>query len=163
MAQILQRDLFSVRRLSIYRFRISSWISRWISRWIWSSDFRVTSCKGIQDGLGFWIPRRGFPDSRYWIPHFFLLELGFRVPVVGGIPDSKDQDFVFHERICSGFRIPQAKLSILTWGESSNTNHASVVKALCITAHCCTLQFRYRCHLCCCGRLRVYETLPINK
>ena len=94
---------------------------------------------------------------------FFLLELGFRVPVVGGIPDSKDQDFVFHERICSGFRIPQAKLSILTWGDSSNTHHASEVKALCITAHCCTLQFRYRCHLCGCGRLRVYETLPINK
>ena len=116
-------------------------------------------------------PRRSWiPDSTPWIygfqvqdSSFFLLELGFRVPVVGGIPDSKDQDFVFHKRICSGFRIPQAKLSILTWGDSSNTNHASVVKALCIAAHCCTLQFRYRCHLCCCGRLRVYETLPISK
>ena len=116
-------------------------------------------------------PRRSLIlDSTPWIygfqvqdSSFFLLELGFWVPVVGGIPDSKDQDFVFHKRNCSGFRIPQAKLSILTWGDSSNTNHASVVKALCITAHCCTLQFRYGCHLCCCGRLRVYETLPISK
>ena len=95
---------------------------------------------------------------------FFLLELGFRIPIVGGIPaDSKDQDFVFHKRICSGFRILHGKLSILTWGDSSNTHHVSQVKALCITAHCCTLQFRYICHLCCCGRLRVYETLPINE
>ena len=76
-------------------------------------EFSSHPCKGIQDALGFWIPRRRFPDSRYWIPHFFLLELGFRVPVVGGIPDSKDEDFVFHKRICSGFRIPQAKLSSL--------------------------------------------------
>ena len=158
MAQILQRDLFSVSRLSIYRVRIWRWISKWISRWIWSSDFPVTPCKWTQDGFGLWIPRCGFPDSRYWIPHSFLLERGFRVPIVGGIPDSKDQDFVFHKRICSGFRIPQAKLSILTWGNSSNTHHASEVKALCITAHCCTLQFRYRCHLCCCGRFRVYES-----
>ena len=27
--------------------------------------------KGIQDSLGFWIPRRGYPDSRYCIPIFF--------------------------------------------------------------------------------------------
>ena len=137
-SQILQRDLF-VRRSSIYLVRISRWISRWIS----SSDFRVTPCKGIQDGLGFWIPRRSWIlDSTPWISgfqvldsSFFLLELGFRGPVVGGIPDSKDQDFVFHKRICSEFWIPQAKLSILTWDNSSNTHHASVVKTLCITAH----------------------------
>ena len=34
----------------------------------------------------------------------FLLELGFRVPVVGGIPDSKDQGFVFHKRNFPDFR-----------------------------------------------------------
>ena len=27
-------------------------------------------CRGIQDSLVFWIPRRGYPDSRYWIPVF---------------------------------------------------------------------------------------------
>ena len=26
--------------------------------------------KGIQDSLVFWIPRRRYPDSRYWIPVF---------------------------------------------------------------------------------------------
>ena len=137
MAQILQRDLF-VRRLSIYRVRISRWISRWISMLIWSSDFRVTPCKGIQDGLGFWIPRYGFPDSSTGFLIVFKLELGFRIPIVCGIPDSlsqipdsKAQDSVLHKRICSGFRIPQAKVSILTWGDSTNTHHASEVKALC--------------------------------
>ena len=29
-----------------------------------------TPCKGIQDCLGFWIPRRGFRILRYWIPVF---------------------------------------------------------------------------------------------
>ena len=112
MAQILQRDLF-VRRLSIYQVRISRLISRWISRWIWSSNFRVTPCKGrslILDST-LWISR-----FLYWIPYFSKkLELGFRIPIVGGIPDSKDQDSVFHKRICSGFRILQTKLSILTF------------------------------------------------
>ena len=67
-----------------------------------------------------WISR-----FQYWIPHFSKkLELGFRIPIVGGIqdslsqiPDSKDQDSVFHKRICSGFRILQAKLSILTFAQ----------------------------------------------
>ena len=58
-----------------------------------------------------WISR-----FQYWIPYFSKkLELGFRIPIVGGIPDSKDQDSVFHKRICSGFRILQTKLSILTF------------------------------------------------
>ena len=43
--------------------------------------------KEMQDGLGFWIPRRGFPDSSTGFL-IFLLELGFRIPVVCGIPDS---------------------------------------------------------------------------
>ena len=50
-------------------------------------------------------------DSTPWISgfqvldsSFFLLELGFRVPVVGGIPDSKDQGFVFHKRNFPDFR-----------------------------------------------------------
>ena len=44
---------------------------------------------GIQDSLGFWIPRRGFRNFRYWIPVF-----------VSGtwIPDSKAQDFGFHKQ-----------------------------------------------------------------
>ena len=158
MAQILQRDLFNVSRLFIYRVRIWRWISKWISRWIWSSDFPVTPCKSTQDGFGFWIPRCGFPGSRYWIPCFvywnldfwFQLLVGFRIPKIRN--SFSTSEFVPD----SGFRIPQAKLSILTWGDSSNRHHASEVKALlCITAHCCTMQFRYRCHLCGCGRLGV--------
>ena len=94
-SQILQRDLF-VRRLSIYQVRIS----RWISRWIWSSDFGVTPCKGIQDGLGFWIPRRGFSDSRYWILHFF--KIGTWISGSNCLWDSGFQR--------PGFRFPQANL-----------------------------------------------------
>ena len=44
-------------------------------------------CRGIQDSLVFWIPRRGYPDSRYWIPVFvsgtwifgFQSLVGFRI------------------------------------------------------------------------------------
>ena len=32
--------------------------------------FKVATCKGIQDSLGFWIPRRGLQIPRYWIPVF---------------------------------------------------------------------------------------------
>ena len=45
-------------------------------------------CRGIQDSLVFWIPRRGYPDSRYWIPVFvsgtwifgFQSLVGFWIP-----------------------------------------------------------------------------------
>ena len=96
MAQILQRDLFSVSRLSIYRVRISSWISKWISTWIWCSDFPVTPCKGTQDGFGFWIPRCGFPGSRYWIPRFVYWNLDFGL------------------QLLVGFRIPKTRISFST-------------------------------------------------
>ena len=135
MAQILQRDLF-VRRLSIYQVRISRLISRWISRWIWSSNFRVTPWKGTLDDLGFWIPRCGFPDSctgfliflKNWNLDFgFQLLVGFRIPKTR-IPYSTSE-FVPD----SGF-FKQNFPSL----HSSNTHHASEVKALCITAHCYT-------------------------
>ena len=44
-------------------------------------------CKGIQDSLGFWIPRR-----RFWIPgtgfRSSSVEIGFRIVIVCGIPNS---------------------------------------------------------------------------
>ena len=142
--------------------------------------FRVGFRSGFQHGFGvriFQSPHAREPktvlDSGFHAVDFRVPGTGFLVLFIGTwISDSscwwdsgfQRPEFVFHKRICSGFRIPQAKLSILTWGDSSNRHHASEVKALlCITAHCCTLQFRYRCHLCGCGRLRVDETLPINK
>ena len=62
----------------------------------------VAPRKGIQGSLGLdstqWIP-----DSRYWIPDSLSVELGFRIPIVSGIPDSFScipdstaQDFKFH-------------------------------------------------------------------
>ena len=133
--------------------------------------FRVGFRSGFQHGFGvriFQSPHAREPktvlDSGFHAVDFRVPGTGFLVLFIGTwISDSncwwdsgfQRPGFVFHKRICSGFRIPQAKLSILTWGDSSNTHHASEVKALCITAHCCTLQFRYRCHLCGCGRLRV--------
>ena len=71
-------------------------------------------CKGIQYSLGFWIPRSGsripgtgfqsvsvelgfwiqifirIPGSRYWIPDFLSVELGFRISVVSMILQSQD-------------------------------------------------------------------------
>ena len=169
MVQILQRDLF-VRRLSIYRARISRWISRWISMWIWSSDFRVTPCKGIQDGLGFWIPRYGFPDSSTGFLIVFKLELGF-------LYSNRLWDSGFIELDSGfqspGFRITQTNL-FRTPDSSSKTFHPYMgwceKYASCFRSEgfvhyssLLHLQFRYRCHLCGCGRLRVDETLPINK
>ena len=67
-----------------------------------------------QNSLRFWIPRRGL---RILITGFqiFFSEIGFRIPVVSGIPDSyscfsdsKAQDSGFHEEKFqdSGIRIP---------------------------------------------------------
>ena len=52
------------------------------------------------------------------------MELGFRIPIVSGIPDSlscipdsKTQDPPFHEQKCA--RIPDSKFDLfITWGES---------------------------------------------
>ena len=79
----------------------------------------VAPRKGIQDSLGLdstpWIP-----DSRYWIPDSLSLELGYRVPIVSGIPDSvscisdsKTQDFKFHQQKFPRFQNPD---SLLSWG-----------------------------------------------
>ena len=81
----------------------------------------LTSCKGIQDSLGLWIPRCGF-----WIPgtgfQSLQVELGFWILIVSGIPDclscipySKTQDSGFHEQKFPGFR----NLDSLTWGEDA--------------------------------------------
>ena len=77
-------------------------------------------CKGIKDSSGFRIPRCGFriPDSNYRIPDLSLAELGFRIPIVSGIPDfyicipdSKAQDSGFHQQKFPRFRIPHGKIS----------------------------------------------------
>ena len=54
-------------------------------------------CRGIQDSLVFWIPRRGYPDSRYWIPVFVSGTCG--IPdSLSCFPDSKAQDSRFHKQ-----------------------------------------------------------------
>ena len=57
----------------------------------------------------------GIPDSTYWIP-VFVVELGFWIAFVSGIPDSsscipdsKAEDFGFYEEHFPGFWIPQEK------------------------------------------------------
>ena len=63
---------------------------------------------GPQNSLGFWIPRSGFRISGT-----LSVELGFRIPVVRGIPDSlscnpdcKVQDSGLHKQEFPGFWIP---------------------------------------------------------
>ena len=68
----------------------------------------IAQCKGFQDSLGFWTPRRGFRidgagfqslsmELGFWIPRrgfrtdgagfqSLSMELGFWIPIVGGIP-----------------------------------------------------------------------------
>ena len=100
----------------------------------------IASCKVIQDGLGFWIPRRGFwiclvvelwfrisivsgiSDSlvvELWfripivseIPDSLVVELWFRISIVSGIPDSLVVELWFRISIVSG--IPDSLGSIL--------------------------------------------------
>ena len=84
-----------------------------------ASQFVTTysPCKGIQDGLGFWIPRRGFWISR-WQISVFVGGTWIQIAIVGGIPnslicipDSKAQDMGFHKKIFPRFQIQKAKLS----------------------------------------------------
>ena len=69
-------------------------------------------CKGIQDRLGFWIPRCGFqiPGTGF---QSLSVELGFWIPIVSGIPDSvscipdsKTRDSGFHKQNFPVFRVP---------------------------------------------------------
>ena len=65
----------------------------------------IVPCKRIQHNLGFWIPRRGLiriPGTGF---RSLLEELGVRIPIVSGIPESlswipysKAQDFRFHQK-----------------------------------------------------------------
>ena len=59
-------------------------------------------------------------DSGFQLPDskLFLVELGFQIPIVSGIPDSyicipdsKAQDSGFHQQKFPRFRIPHAKIS----------------------------------------------------
>ena len=73
--------------------------------------------KGIQDILEFWIPRLRFRIpitgfkiffSETWIPDSNCS----RIPdSYSCIPDSKTQEFGFHQQKCPRFRISQAKIS----------------------------------------------------
>ena len=79
----------------------------------------VAPRKGIQDNLGLdstpWIP-----NSRYWIPDSLSVELGFRIPIVSGIPDSIScipdstaQDSKFHLQKFPRFQNSNS----LSWGD----------------------------------------------
>ena len=69
MAQIKQRDLF-VRRLSIYRKDLKKGFRGGFQIYE-SPHARLHACKGMHDGLGVWIARRGFPDSSTGFLIFF--------------------------------------------------------------------------------------------
>ena len=86
----------------------------------------IAPCKGIQDSLGFWIPRCGFRIPGTWFL-YLSVEHGFWILIISGIanslscnPDSKTeiqkQNFLW-------FRIPQAKFpgfrnpDSLAWGK----------------------------------------------
>ena len=49
------------------------------------------------------------PDSRYWISDS-LSNLGLRIPIVSGIPDSKVHDSEFQKQKFPVYRIPQEKV-----------------------------------------------------
>ena len=50
------------------------------------------------------------PDSRYWLSDS-LSNVGLRIPIVSGIPDSKVHDSEFQKQKFPGYRIPQEKVT----------------------------------------------------
>ena len=80
----------------------------------------VAPCKGIEDSLGFWIPRRGFPISGTWFQSLSV-ELGFWIPILSRIPDSLS--CILDSKAQDSRRKPKANISrfrnldSLTWGE----------------------------------------------
>ena len=95
-----------------------------MEKWLWSFWLKalhvmVAPRKGIQGSLGLdstqWIP-----DSRYWIPDSLSVELGFRIPIVSGIPDSFScipdstaQDSKVHQQKFPRFQNSDS----LSWGD----------------------------------------------
>ena len=57
----------------------------------------IFKCKGIQDCLGFQIPRHGFRIPGIKL-HSLMEDLGFRTSIVSEIPDSKANDSGFHRQ-----------------------------------------------------------------
>ena len=57
---------------------------------ICGNKYRALTCRGIQDSIGFWIPRRGFriPGARFQILCQWNLDSGLRIPIVRGISNS---------------------------------------------------------------------------
>ena len=107
---------------------------------------------------------------QYWIPHFF--KIGTWISDSNRLWDSGfiELDSGFQS---PGFRITQTNL-FRTPDSSSKSFHPYMgwcekyascfrSKGFVHYSSLLHLQFRYRCHLCGCGRLRVDETLPINK
>ena len=73
----------------------------------------IIPCKEIRDSLRFWILRSGSVQISGTRFQSLSVELGFRIPIVSGIPDSlswipdsKAQDFWLHEHNFPGFRNP---------------------------------------------------------
>ena len=79
------------------------------------------------------------------------MKLGFRIPIVSGIPDSyscfsdsKAQDSGFHEEKFPRFRIPRRKIprfrnpDSLTWGDCfANLNLLLFCRSRCLCRRCC--------------------------
>ena len=72
-------------------------------------------CKGIQDSLGFWIPRHGFriPGTGF---QSLSVELGFWIPIASGVADSlscfadsKTRDSGFHKETFPGLGLSGLK------------------------------------------------------
>ena len=65
-------------------------------------DLFIAPCKRIHESWILYL-KPWFTNSMYWIPDFFSVELGLKIPIVSGmpdslscIPDSKAQDSGFH-------------------------------------------------------------------
>ena len=85
---------------------------------------RLAPCKWIQDGVGFWIPRRRFRLTGTWVQSFvsgnWILDSNYEIPdSLSCIPDSKVQDSALHKENFPGFEIAFRNPESFTWGKTA--------------------------------------------
>ena len=94
--------------------------------------------KGIQDSLGFWIPRRGFRISGIG-SQYLSVEFGFWIPIpdsLSCIPDSKAKDSEFHQQKI--LRIPES----LIWGRNNAVSWQKLITVGTVSAPFLTKSIR---------------------
>ena len=105
----------------------------------------IALCKGIQNSLGFWIPRRGFHIPGAGFQHLSVGWLGFLIPLSCEIPDSLSCIPAVQKQKFPGLLNPDfVTLGEDNYKEFEKMNNKLKVKAHILHVTCFTIQFAVR-------------------